>query len=69
METKRLYRSKTDRFIGGVAGGMAQYFNLDSSIMRLIFVAFALFGGPGILVYIIMWIIVPEEPAPLPPPE
>lgn len=61
METKRLTRSKTDRFVGGVCGGLAKYFNIDPSIMRLLMVAFALLGGPGIIVYIVMWLVVPEE--------
>ena len=59
---KRLYRSKTDRMIGGVCGGLAEYFNIDPTIVRLLWALFVLGGGSGIPVYIIAWIIIPEEP-------
>lgn len=59
---KRLYRSESNRVIGGVAGGLADYFGIDTVITRLIFVLLLLPGGvPGPLVYIIMWIVVPTE--------
>ena len=62
METqKRLYRSASDTVIGGVAGGLADYFNIDVVLARVIFVLLALFGGGGVLIYIVMWIIVPEQ--------
>ena len=60
--TKKLYRSSEDRHIAGVCGGLAEYFEIDSSIVRLLFVLFALTGGPGLLIYIILAIVVPEEP-------
>lgn len=60
-EQKRLYRSRTDRKLGGVCGGIAAYFNADPTIVRLITVLCILTGLP-ILVYIIMWIVIPEEP-------
>ena len=62
MEPKRFYRSRTDRVIGGVAAGLAEYFDLDPVLIRLLFVIFALFGGGGVLVYIIFWIVIPEKP-------
>jgi len=58
---KRLYRSMKDKMIAGVCSGLAVYFNLDPVLMRVIFVALALMGGPGILLYIILWIVMPEE--------
>lgn len=58
----RLYRSRTDRMIGGVCGGLGKYLNMDPTLVRLLFVALALFGGPGLIAYIIMLLIVPEEP-------
>lgn len=62
-ETKRLYRSRKDRMICGVCGGIGDYFNIDSTIIRLLWVAFILLSaGTGIIAYIIAWIIVPEEP-------
>ena len=58
---KKWYRSRNDKMIGGVAGGIAEYFDIDAVIVRIIFV-FALFFGAGILAYILLWIIIPEEP-------
>ncbi len=57
----RLYRSRKTRVLGGVAGGLAEYFNLDPILVRIIFVIIALINGFGILLYIILWIVVPEE--------
>lgn len=62
VEKRRLYRSRNDRMISGVAGGLAEYLNVDATIVRLLFVFFALAGGPGLLVYIVMLLVVPEEP-------
>ncbi len=56
-----LFRSKTDRVIAGVCGGIAEYFGLDSSLIRIAWVIFTLFSGSGIILYIICWIIVPEN--------
>ncbi|MBM4169704.1 MAG: PspC domain-containing protein [Ignavibacteria bacterium] len=58
---KRLYRSKRDKIIGGVAGGLGEYFDIDPVIIRIIFVVTGLMGGSGILAYIICWIIIPQE--------
>ncbi len=66
---KRLYRSRSDRMIAGVAGGMAEYFGMDSSLMRLIFVLLVLLPGIGIIAYIIAWIVMPENPADVKIPE
>ena len=62
VENRRLYRSRSYRMVAGVAGGLAEYLNIDSTIVRLLFVFFALAGGPGLLVYIVMLLVVPEEP-------
>ncbi|MDQ7815725.1 MAG: PspC domain-containing protein [Melioribacteraceae bacterium] len=59
---KRLYRSRKWRVFGGVAGGLAEYFGLDPVLMRVIFVLITLFSGIGILLYIILWIVIPEIP-------
>jgi phage shock protein C len=61
METQRLYRSKTDRMIGGVCGGLGGYFNIDPTLVRLIFVVLTIMGGGGVLIYFILWIVIPEE--------
>ncbi|MBI2831992.1 MAG: PspC domain-containing protein [Chloroflexi bacterium] len=58
---KRLYRSRTDRLLWGVCGGLAKYFNLDSTLIRIIFVLLVFASGIGILAYLLMAIIVPLE--------
>lgn len=59
---KRLYKSKTNRMIDGVCGGIAEYFNIDPTIVRLGWVIFSLAGGSSVLAYIIALIIIPEGP-------
>jgi phage shock protein C len=59
---KRLYRSKDERMIWGVCGGLAKYFDVDPTIIRLIAVLTLLLGLVGVLVYIILAIVVPLEP-------
>ena len=59
---KRLTRSKTDKKIAGVAGGIANYFEIDPVLVRLIFALTCIPGGfPGLLAYIIAWIVMPQE--------
>jgi phage shock protein C len=60
---RRLYRSRTDRMLGGVAGGLAAYFEVDPVLVRL-GIAALFFAGIGFLAYIVAWIIIPEEPLP-----
>jgi phage shock protein C len=59
---KKLYRSRKDTKIAGVCGGIAEYFNVDSNIIRLLAILTIFFGGGGIIAYIIAWIIIPLEP-------
>ena len=59
---KRLYRSPREKMIGGVCGGMAEYFDIDPVLVRILFVVATFVGGSGVLAYIICWIIIPEEP-------
>lgn len=60
---KRLYRSKKDRMIAGVCGGLAEYFGVDPVIIRIIAFILLLPGGlPGLLPYVVLWIVVPEDP-------
>jgi phage shock protein C len=61
-ETRRLYRSKSRRVLAGVCGGLAQYFNLDATLIRVLFVLLAVLGGSGLVLYVAMWIIVPNQP-------
>ncbi len=59
---QKLYRSQINRMIGGVCGGMAEYFNIDPNLMRLLWVVLAFLGGSGILIYIASLIIIPNNP-------
>lgn len=59
--SKKIYRSETDKMLAGVAGGLGEYFEVDSTLIRIIFVLLTIFGGSGILIYIILWILVPSE--------
>lgn len=59
--TNKLYRSNTEKIIGGVSGGLADYLNIDVVIIRIIFVLLALFGGGGVLIYVILWIAIPAR--------
>lgn len=59
---KRLYRSKNDRWISGVCGGLGQYFGLDSTLVRALFAVALIFAGAPLLIYIILLIVMPEEP-------
>jgi phage shock protein C len=61
-QTRKLYRSRTDRKLAGVCGGLAQYLNTDVTLLRVLFVVLALLGGPGIVIYGVMWLVVPVEP-------
>lgn len=67
--TKRLYRSKTDKLIGGVCGGIANYFSIDPVLVRLLCVALILINGVSIIAYIITWIVMPMEKLKIAEPE
>ena len=59
---KKLYRSRTDRKIWGVAGGLAKYFDVDPTLVRVIAIVSIFVSGLGLIAYIVMRIVVPEEP-------
>ncbi len=59
---KKIYRSKRDKIIGGVCGGIGEYFDIDPLLVRLLWIAFIFAGGAGVLAYIIAWIIIPLNP-------
>ena len=62
-DTKKLYRSRSNRMVAGVCAGLADFFGIDPTVVRLIFVAGTLLGfGSLILVYLVMFIVVPEQP-------
>ncbi len=63
MEGKKLYRSRTDRMIAGVCGGVAKYFAVDPTLVRILFALSVLVGSLGFWVYVVLWLVVPEEPA------
>jgi phage shock protein C len=63
-ETKRLYRSRTDRKIAGVLGGLAQYLGIDATAARVLFIVLAIVtGGGALLAYPVLWLVMPQEPA------
>jgi phage shock protein C len=59
--TKRLYRKREGRIVAGVCTGLADYLGIDVTIIRLVFAALTVFGGAGVLLYLIAWLVVPEE--------
>jgi phage shock protein PspC (stress-responsive transcriptional regulator) len=60
-EEKRLFRSQTDRVLGGVSGGLGAYFNVDPVLIRIGFVILGLVNGIGAVIYLIMWLLVPDQ--------
>src|SRR5438046_10074386 len=62
-ETRRLTRPHDGRWVGGVAAGLGEYFDLNPAIYRIAFVALALAGGTGVLLYIAAWLVIPEDGA------
>ncbi|MFH1849160.1 MAG: PspC domain-containing protein [archaeon] len=62
MEPKKLYRSRENKVLAGVCGGIGEYFSIDPVWIRLAFVLFAMAHGIGVLIYIVGWIIIPENP-------
>ncbi len=61
-ERKRLFRSRSERWLAGVCGGIGDYFNIDATVIRILFILFGLVFGSGLLFYIILWILIPLEP-------
>jgi phage shock protein C len=65
---RRLYRSRTESVLGGVAGGVAEYLDVDPAIVRIIWAVLAVItGGIFVVLYVVMWIVIPETPAGVPP--
>ena len=61
-EAKKLYRSADDRWLAGVCGGLAKYFNIDPTLVRVIFVILALVGLGGVILSLLLWVLIPKEP-------
>lgn len=59
---KKLYRETKDRVLGGVAAGLARYFEIDVTWVRILFILVTIFGGSGFLAYLVLWIAIPEQP-------
>jgi len=68
MTKNKLYRSSREKMLGGVCGGLADFFGLDVTVIRLIFVLMAILGGHGVLIYLLLWIIAPQESLGVVPP-
>lgn len=56
-----LHRSESNKVIAGVAGGLGEYFNIDPTIIRIIFILLTIFGGSGLIIYVVLWLIVPTK--------
>ena len=59
--TKRLYRIREGRVVAGVCVGLAAYFGIDPTLVRLAFALFTIFGGAGVLLYLVAWLVIPED--------
>jgi phage shock protein C len=59
---KRLYRSRSGRTLAGVCGGIAEYFGWDPTLVRVAWIILTLLGGSGVLLYLILWLVMPEAP-------
>ena len=60
--TKKLYRSRKERWFAGVCGGLGNYFAVDPTLVRVIFVILSLTFGSGLLIYLSLWLLIPNEP-------
>ncbi len=59
---KKVYRSRSDCKVAGVCGGLAEYFNIDTILLRLALVLMALYGGAGLILYLVAWLMIPPNP-------
>jgi phage shock protein C len=64
---RKLMRSSVDRKLAGVCAGVAEYFDLDPTLVRVVWLLIVLCGGTGLLLYVVLWIVLPVAPLPLPP--
>ena len=60
-DVKKLYRTQDDKMVAGVCSGLAAYFKIDATLIRIVFVVIGLLGG-GILLYLLLWLFIPDEP-------
>lgn len=59
--SQRLYRSESDKIVAGVAGGLGEYFKIDPTIIRILFILLTIFGGSGLIIYIVLWLVIPSK--------
>lgn len=61
IKSNRLYRSEKNKILGGVAAGLGEYLDVDPTLLRIAFVLVTLFGGSGILLYLVLWLVIPSK--------
>lgn len=61
QETKKMYRSNDDYIVAGVSAGLADYFQIDTTLIRIIFILLTIGGGSGVLIYLVLWLIIPKK--------
>lgn len=61
---KRMQRSRSEKMVAGVCGGLAAYFAVDPTVVRVVFAAITVLGGAGVLLYLVLWAVMPLEPPP-----
>ena len=59
---RRLYRSRDDRVVAGICGGLGEYFQVDPVLIRILWIVLIFAGGAGVLLYLLMWILIPRQP-------
>ncbi len=67
MNSKKLYRSRDEKMIAGVCGGIAEYLSVDPTVVRILFVLLLFLGGNGLFLYLILMFLIPQEPVENPP--
>ncbi|MBU2603062.1 MAG: PspC domain-containing protein [Actinobacteria bacterium] len=68
MSRNKLFRSRDEKMLGGVCGGLAVYLDLDVTLIRVLWVLATLLGGSGLIAYLVLWIIIPRQPTAGVPP-
>ena len=61
MKNKKVYRNQDDELVAGVCSGLAEYFEIDATLIRIIFIVLGISGGSGILIYLILWLLIPRK--------
>ena len=61
MKNKKIYRNQTNELVAGVCSGLADYFEVDATLVRIVFVVLGIGGGSGVLIYLVLWFVIPRE--------